>query len=78
MIYIKNALKIIKKYKDIPTLYRLQGYCIAKKYHFFTFNEYKDFKNITNIIISNENNEILYKTKTLLPTYLKDELPTVT
>jgi len=38
MEFIKKSLEKLKEKANLPTLYRLQGYCLGKGYHFYMYN----------------------------------------
>lgn len=38
MEFIEKSLKKLKEKANLPTLYRLQGYCLGKGYHFYMYN----------------------------------------
>lgn len=58
MKHIKKTLAFLAQQSNLPTLYRLQGYCKAKKYHFYMYNHCVNIENlITYIKITDKNDK---------------------
>lgn len=74
MEFITKSLKALKQKANLPTLYRLQGYCKAKGYHFYMYNgcTNNDYK-ISQIKISDKNNKTLATASVDIPTWSKIE-----
>ena len=56
MEFIEKSLKKLKEKANLPTLYRLQGYCLGKGYHFYMYNHCTNNDYLINHIRISDNN----------------------
>lgn len=74
MEFITKSLKALNQKANLPTLYRLQGYCKAKGYHFYMYNccTNNDYK-ISRIKINDKKDNFLATANVDIPMWYKIE-----
>lgn len=72
MEFIEKSLKKLKEKANLPTLYRLQGYCLGKGYHFYMYNHCTNNDYLIDYIrISDKKDKTIATASVDIPTWTK-------
>lgn len=77
MEFIEKSLKKLKEKANLPTLYRLQGYCLGKGYHFYMYNHCTNNDYLINQIkICDKRGKTIATRSVNIPTWTKVDVET--